>query len=182
MFPMKKGEMIMNKKLLLTLPLIFCLLLAGCSENKDEGGTLKTKDIYGTYEGTGSVTKYQVERNETDINNQRYLFITGDARETQSEFDGIVMTFEEFDKDIIRFENKNTGASGELIYNSNTGQWEYNADYPLGTVSATTSFTKDAEGTHAIFVFTQTFERDHFENPEPSNGVNEFTLNLTKTK
>jgi hypothetical protein len=179
---MKKGKMIMNKKLLLTLPLILCLLLAGCSENKDEGGTLKTKDIYGTYEGSGSATKYEVERIETDINNQRYLFITGDVRETQSEFDGIVITFEEYDKDIIRYQNKQTGASGELILNSSTGQWEYDADYPLGTVSATVSFNKDAEGTHAIFVFTQTFERDHFENTEPSNGVNEFTLNLTKTE
>ena len=68
------------------------------------------------------------------------------------------------------------------MYNSDTGQWEHNADYPLGTVSTAIVFTKDADGTHATFVFTQTFERDHFENPEPSDGVNEFTLYLTKTK
>ncbi|HBR08682.1 MAG TPA: hypothetical protein DD735_07290 [Clostridiales bacterium] len=170
----------MKKGFILALPLIFCLLLAGCSEKED--GTLKKKDIYGTYEGSGSVTKYEVPRTEADIKNQRYLFITGDERETQGTFDGIVITFEEDDEDTIWYQNKHTGSSGELVYHSGTGQWEHKADYPLGTVSSAVVFTKDADGTHATFVFTQTFERDHFENPEPSDGVNEFTIYLTKTK
>ena len=172
----------MKKRFILVLPLVFCLLFAGCSENGDEGGNLKMKDIYGTYEGSGSATKYEVERVEADVENQRYLFITGDARETQGEIDGIIITFEEHEEDTIWYENKLTGANGELAYNSDTGQWEYKADYPLGTVSTAVVFKKDADGTSATFVFTQTFERDHFENPEPSDRVNELTLYLTKTK
>lgn len=164
------------------MPLVFCLLFAGCSENGNEDGTLKMKDICGTYEGSGSATKYEVERIEADIKNQRYLFITGDAKETQGEFGGIVITFEEHEEDTIWYENKHTGANGELAYNSDTGQWEHKADYPLGTVSTAVVFAKDADGVSATFVFTQTFERDHFENPKPSDGVNEFTLYLTKTK
>ncbi len=172
----------MKKGFILTLTLVFCLLFAGCSGKGNEGGTLKMKDIYGTYEGSGSTTKYEVERSEADINNQRYLFITGDERETQGEFDSIVITFKEDDEDTIWYQNTHTGSNGELVYNSGTGQWEHKADYPLGTVSTAVVFTKGADGIHATFVFTQTFERDHFENPEPSDGVNEFTLNLTKTK
>ncbi len=165
-----------------TLLITLCLLLTGCSASESADGTLKITEIYGTYEGSGSTTKYEVERIETDIKNQRYLFITGDAREIQGEFDGIVITFEEDEEDTIRYENMHTASNGELVYNSDTGQWEHNADYPLGTVSTAVVFTKDADGTQATFVFTQTFERDHFENPEPSDGVNEFTLYLTKTK
>lgn len=165
-----------------TLLITLCLLLTGCSESESADSTLKIKEIYGTYEGSGSATKYEVERIEADIINQRYLFITGDARETQGEFDGIVITFEEDEEDTIRYENKHTNSNGELVYNSDTGKWEHNADYPLGTVSTAVVFTKDADGTRATFVFTQTFERDHFENPEPSDGVNEFTLYLTKIK
>ena len=164
--------------LLITL----CILLTGCTEGESADGALKIKEIYGSYEGSGSATKYEVERNQSDIKNQRYLFITGDARETQGEFDGLVITFEEDDENTIWYQNKHTGSNGELVYNSDTGQWEHKADYPLGSVSTAATFTKDANGIHAIIVFTQTFERDHFENPEPSDGVNEFTLNLTKTK
>ena len=172
----------MKKGFILTLALVFCLLFAGCSEDGNESGALKTKDIYGTYEGLGSATKYEVPRIDTDIKNQRYLFITGDEREAGGEFDGLVITFEEDDGDTIWCQNKHTGSNAELVYNSGTGQWEHKADYPLGTVSTAVVFTKDADGIHAAFVFTQTFERDHFENPEPSDGVNEFTLYLTKTK
>ena len=164
--------------LLITL----CILLTGCSEGESADGTLKIKEIYGTYEGSGSATKYEVERNQADIKNQRYLFITGDEREVQGEFDSLVITFEEDDEDTILYQNKRTGSNGELVYNSDTGQWEHKADYPLGTVSTAVTFTKDADGIHATFVFTQTFEREHFENPEPSDGVNEFTLYLIKTK
>lgn len=164
--------------LLITL----CILLTGCSKGESADGTLKIKEIYGTYEGSGSATKFEVERNQADIKNQRYLFITGDEREVQGEFDSLVITFEEDDEDTIWYQNKHTGSNGELVYNSDTGQWEHKADYPLGTVSTAVTFTKDADGIHATFVFTQSFEREHFENPEPSDGVNEFTLNLTKTK
>ena len=170
----------MKTKLFLILAFIFCLLFVGCSGSTNENDALATKDIYGTYEGSGSLTKYEVERSETDLKNQRYLFITGDREETKSELDGIVISFEEYDEDIIRYENKRTGSSGELIYNSDTNKWEYTADYPLGTLSASAVFEKNAEGIHATLVFTQTFEREHFENPEPSDGVNEFTLDLTK--
>jgi len=165
-----------------TLLIALCLLLTGCSASDSADGTLKTTEIYGTYEGSGSTTKYEVARSEADLKNQRYLFITGDARETQDKFDGIVITFEEDEEDTIRYENKHTGANGELVYNSDTRQWEHKADYPLGAVSTAVAFIKDADGVHATFVFTQTFERDHFENPKPSDGVNEFTLYLTKTK
>lgn len=164
--------------LLITL----CILLTGCSESESADGTLKINEIYGTYEGSGSATKYEVERNQADIKNQRYLFITGDERETQGAFDGLVITFEEDDENTIWYQNKHTGSNGELVYNSGTGQWERKTDYPLGTVSTAVVFTKGADGIHATFVLTQSFERDHFENPEPSDGVNEFTLNLTKTK
>lgn len=172
----------MKKNFILALPLIFCLMFAGCSVNEKEGGTLKIEDVYGTYEGWGSATKYEVERTETDVKNQRYLFITGDARESQEKFDGIVITFQEYEEGIILYENKNTGLGGELAYNADTGQWEYKADYPLGSVSTSVVFIKEADGTNATFTFTQTFEREHYENPQASDGVNEFTLNLTKIK
>ena len=168
----------------IALLVTLCILFTGCSESESADGALKTKDIYGTYEGSGSATKYEVPRSETDIKNQRYLFITGDEREMQGAFDGLVFTFEkdDEDKDTIFYQNKKGPANGELEYSSATGQWECNADYPLGTVSTAVAFTKDADGIHATLVFTQTFERDHFENPEPSDGVNQFTLTLTKTK
>jgi hypothetical protein len=172
----------MKTRFLSALTLVFCLLLTGCSESGSGNGALNVKEICGTYEGSGSTTKYEVERNQADIKNQRYLFITGDERETQGAFEGLVITFEEDDENTIWYQNKHTGSNGELVYNSGTGQWEHKADYPLGTISTAVVFTKDADGIHATFVITQTFERDHFENPEPSDGVNEFTLNLTKTK
>lgn len=73
----------MKSKILLALLLVFCVLLTGCSAGESADGTLKITEIYGTYEGSGSTTKYEVERIEDDLKNQRYLFITGDARETQ---------------------------------------------------------------------------------------------------
>lgn len=175
----------MKTRSLLALALVFCLLLAGCPESGSGNGALKVKEICGTYEGSGSVTKYEVERIEADITNRRNLFVTGDRRETGGDFDGIVMTFEDFEgngKSPIWYRNEISGGGGELHYNADSGQWEGRADYPLGTLSTAVAFTKDADGIHAAFVLTQTFERDHFENPEPSDGVNQFTLNLTRKK
>ncbi|MDD2956247.1 MAG: hypothetical protein PHD67_08020 [Oscillospiraceae bacterium] len=175
----------MKARFLSALTLVFCLLLAGCSENGSGNGVLNVKEICGAYEGSGSATKYEVERIEADITNQRNLFVTGDRRETGGNFDGIVITFEDFEgdgKSPIWYRNGISGGGGELSYNADSGQWEGRADYPLGTLSTVVTFTKDTDGIHATFVLTQTFEREHFENPKPSDGVNEFTLSLTKTK
>ena len=174
----------MKKMFIIIMAAILLLMLASCE--KDEGGSgdgvLKTKDLFGTYEGHGSVTKYGVPRTQPDIKNQRYLFITGDERETQDEFDGIVITFEEDEEDTIWYVNNNTASSGKFAYNSDSGLWEYEADYPLGTLKAVSSFSKVGDEIQAKFVFTQSFDSEHYENPEPSDDVNEFTLYLTKKK
>lgn len=170
----------MNKKTrILFTAFLFMLLLAACSE----GEALQIKDITGTYVGTGSATKNEVVRTQADINNQRYLFITGDKRETEGDFSDIIIEFEDTgEKDTIWYKNSLTGSGGELIYNSATGHWEGGADYPLGTVNTSVVFAREGGEIHATFVFTQSFERETFENPEPSDGVNEFTIHLIKTK
>lgn len=176
----------MKKIYLIILTIILFVMLGGCEqdegETKTNNGKLKTKELYGTYEGSGTVTKYDVQRTKSEIDNQKYLFITGDIRETQDEFDGIVITIEEDDENTIWYSNNSTGSNGVLAYNSSTGLWESTVDYPLGTLSARASFSKDNGEIQAKFIFTQSFERENFENPEPSDGVNEFTLDLIKTK
>ena len=176
----------MKRFLVLLLTLLMAFGMVSCKDDDNsaaKGEALQMKELFGTYVGSGSVTKKEVTRTQTDIDNQRYLFITGDKRETESEFSDIIIEFEEVaEEDTIRYNNKLTGSSGELIYNSASGQWEYMADYTLGTVSSAVIFSKDKNGIHANFVFTQSFEREHYENPEPSDGVNEFTIYLTKTK
>lgn len=172
----------MKKRFIFALPLVFCLLFAGCSESENSDDSLKVKEILGTYEGSGRTTKYEVERSEADITKREYLFITGDGREAGGDFDGIVITFEKHRENDIWYRNQITGGGGELSYNADSRQWEGRVDYPLGTKYTVANFTKDANGIHATLVITQTFEREHFENREPSDGVNEFTLNLTKIK
>lgn len=177
----------MKKKIILLFTAFLSIfLLAACGDNDNsmsKGESLKTKDIIGTYVGAGNATKNEVARTQADINNQRYLFITGDGRESEGDFSDIVIEFEDTgEKDILSYKNSITGSNGELIYNSATGHWEGGADYPLGTVNTVVAFDREGGELRATFVFTQTFERETFENPEPSDGVNEFTLHLIKIK
>ena len=174
----------MRKIYFVILTFILFLMLGGCEQDKGEAnnGKIKTKELYGTYEGSGTVTKYEAQRTKLDIDNQRYLFMSGDIRETQDDFDGIVITIEEDNENTIWYSNNNTGLNGTLAYNSDSGLWEHTVDYPLGTLSVKASFSKQGGEINGKFIFTQSFEREHFENPEPSDGVNEFTLYLTKTK
>lgn len=173
----------MKRILPLLLTLLLAFSLAGCGGEDSGGGEadLNDKDILGTYIGTGSVTKEEVVRKQADIDNGRYLFELGDKSNAGGEFTNVVFEFEE-DEDGIWFTNKATGLSGKLIYDSSSGQWEGKVDYPIGTLELSADFSREDGGIHARIVFTQSFERETFENPEPTDGVNEVTMELEKTK
>lgn len=180
-----KKTMKMKSRMMMLIYSILLLcsitILGSCSKETTSNETsIRTKDIIGTYEGSGELTKYEVVRSEADLTNQRYLFVSGNRSETEGKIDHLVFTFEEDEKDSIWYTNALTGVSGTLVYDAATTSWTTQMDYPLGTLVIAAAFSKQNDGIQVRITYTQSFEREHFENPEPSDGINEFTMTLRK--
>ena len=173
----------MKKLLVILLISVVTFSLIGCSKEEEEG-VLKTKDLYGTYQGQGTVTKEEVAVDRNAYKG-KYLMMPGDISGNGNEFSNVLFDFEESfneDENEMHYSNHVIGVDGSLIYNSSTDQWEGRSDYPSGDLLCEVKFSKIGNEIHAKVVWTQSYFREHFENPDPTDGVNEITMELIKIK